>query len=430
VRVRRRGECPAEAGEFAGDGDRDDGASVAALLGQPTPDHAGDVAPARRSRSRWVGRRPRRCSVTLAGGCLAVVPSGFDEQPAGVLEPGLGDLACRRVSRSLIARDQPEVAHQPCPTDRTGQSRRSRWPSRPRTACRSRVGTAGERWCARTTRVGRLGVRPLEVAAAAPERVGRARYIQQASPVRRRGDRGRAARSGAGRPRARGVVVDDAVTQQQLAQPLPGAHQIPAQIFASGHRIPQRLLLLDRRYPHRCSASIINSGSTRSASRRSVLIRSWDGRSMFPGAAMPHTIPAASSALASPYPVAPPHTPRTFSPYPPGRPLSCRCPCRRLAPPHTPRAFGRAAPRTAPRPSPRRPAPCTSESRQTRRRTSRRPRFARACPDPPSCEPVPGRPPKRLWVPAARVASAAAKAHTRAGARRLRQQSGRQPPMV
>jgi len=32
------GECPAEPGEFAGDGDRDDRAALAAFLGQAAPD--------------------------------------------------------------------------------------------------------------------------------------------------------------------------------------------------------------------------------------------------------------------------------------------------------------------------------------------------------------------------------------------------------
>ena len=54
-----------------------------------------------------------------------------------------------------------------------------------------------------------------------------------------------------------------------------------------------------------CSASIINRRSTRSASRWSVLSLSCAARSIFPGAATTHPIPAAMSARASPYPVGP-----------------------------------------------------------------------------------------------------------------------------
>jgi hypothetical protein len=40
------------------------------------------------------------------------------------------------------------------------------------------------------------------------------------------------------------------VAQQQLGEPLPGAHQIATHVLSRAHEIAQRLLL-DARYPHR-----------------------------------------------------------------------------------------------------------------------------------------------------------------------------------
>ena len=48
------------------------------------------------------------------------------------------------------------------------------------------------------------------------------------------------------RPRAGGVLVANVVTQQQLAEPLPGAHQITADRLPGANDIAQRLLLAGR----------------------------------------------------------------------------------------------------------------------------------------------------------------------------------------
>ena len=95
--VRRRlvggRDRPAEAGELAGGGDRDDRAALAALL-HPLPDvvqpplrlpgQRDDLGLAVGLAAREAARDPGR---------PAVVPGRLDEQPAGVLAAGLGDRA-------------------------------------------------------------------------------------------------------------------------------------------------------------------------------------------------------------------------------------------------------------------------------------------------------------------------------------------------
>ena len=87
------GERPAEAGEFAGDGDRDDRATLAALLSEPAPDVV--QAALRLPRDLDDGGGLSLLAALeggAAGWVLALVPRGLDQQPAGVLAAGLGDL--------------------------------------------------------------------------------------------------------------------------------------------------------------------------------------------------------------------------------------------------------------------------------------------------------------------------------------------------
>jgi hypothetical protein len=51
------------------------------------------------------------------------------------------------------------------------------------------------------------------------------------------------------RPRAGAVLVEDVVAQQQLGQPLPGAHQIAAHVLPRAHEVPATLRELRRLLP-------------------------------------------------------------------------------------------------------------------------------------------------------------------------------------
>ena len=83
----------------------------------------------------------------------------------------------------------------------------------------------------------------------------------------------------------------DVVAQQQLAQPVPGAHQIPAQRLPGTDEIAQRLLLPDPG-PGPRAAPGQQQPRTSSASRASVLTLSPLARGIFPGAATTHSTPA------------------------------------------------------------------------------------------------------------------------------------------
>ena len=86
------GESPAEPGECAGAGARDDRAALAAVLGQAAPDAVQPLLGLPADRDD-VGGLPVLAALEgdAAGGGLAVVPAGLDEQPAGVPRAGLGD---------------------------------------------------------------------------------------------------------------------------------------------------------------------------------------------------------------------------------------------------------------------------------------------------------------------------------------------------
>jgi hypothetical protein len=86
------GECPAEAGEFAGDGDRDDRAALPALSVQSLPDAVQSALrlPGDLDDVRWLPLLAAAEGLPLRGRAT-LVPRRFDEQPAGVPRSGLGD---------------------------------------------------------------------------------------------------------------------------------------------------------------------------------------------------------------------------------------------------------------------------------------------------------------------------------------------------
>jgi hypothetical protein len=92
-----------------------------------------------------------------------------------------------------------------------------------------------------------LGDRLLERVAADHDRVDRAEILQQRDLRAALAEVDlRQPAAVRDRPRAGGVFVADVVAQQQLAQPLPGAHQIAAQRLPGADDIAQRLLLSGR----------------------------------------------------------------------------------------------------------------------------------------------------------------------------------------
>lgn len=104
------------------------------------------------------------------------------------------------------------------------------------------------------------------------------------------------------RPRAQ--LVDHAVPQKQLREPLPSAHQIAARVLTGTHQITGRLLVqLKDAYRHK----LAQTQKPRQSLRVSAvcLARSPDARRIFDGAATVQAIPAASQASAIPYPVGP-----------------------------------------------------------------------------------------------------------------------------
>src|SRR4051812_48439501 len=112
---------PAEPGELARGGDRDDGAALVALL-HPLPDVM--QPPLRLPRQR----QHLRFAVELAAREAArdprrppVVPGGLDQQPAGVLAAGLGDRpAPSALSGGMLGRDDAEMVLKPLSSPREG----------------------------------------------------------------------------------------------------------------------------------------------------------------------------------------------------------------------------------------------------------------------------------------------------------------------
>ena len=110
----RGGGLPAERGELAGAGDRDDAGGLAPLIGehfpalmQPALGAPGDLDHARVLAVLAPGE-----AVTDRG-AVAVVVGGLDEQPTGVHRAGLGDRALAALSvGGVLGRDDPQEPRQ------------------------------------------------------------------------------------------------------------------------------------------------------------------------------------------------------------------------------------------------------------------------------------------------------------------------------
>ena len=164
---------------------------------------------------------------------------------------GLGDRALPAGLAGAVLRGaRARRSSSACRAARTARSRRSRRPARRRRACRSRAGSAAGRPSARTARPGTSSAIVLSSCRGAARACRSRRDSPAASPARRRRVLGAQPRAVPLRPRAGGVLVEDAVAQQQLRQSLPGAHQIAADVLPRADQIAQRLLL-DRRHPDR-----------------------------------------------------------------------------------------------------------------------------------------------------------------------------------
>src|SRR5450432_1642717 len=88
------GECPAEAGQFAGDGDRDDRAAFAALGLESLPDLVQASLGLPGDLDDVGGLSGLAAAQRLAlRGRAAVMPCGLDQQPSRVAAAGLGDRA-------------------------------------------------------------------------------------------------------------------------------------------------------------------------------------------------------------------------------------------------------------------------------------------------------------------------------------------------
>jgi hypothetical protein len=96
------GDRPAEAGEVAGDGDRDDGLALTALAVEATPELVEALLGPPRDRQRLRGLA---LLASLGRGALAertaLVPGCLDEESAGVAGAGLGDRALSSSSSCL-----------------------------------------------------------------------------------------------------------------------------------------------------------------------------------------------------------------------------------------------------------------------------------------------------------------------------------------
>ena len=106
-------ECPAEAGELARDGDRDDRAAFAALNVESLPDAVQPALGLPGDLDDESGLSVPAAAQRLAlGGCAALMPCCFDQQPAGVPAAGLGDRALPAFLPAGVLRwGQPEVTH-------------------------------------------------------------------------------------------------------------------------------------------------------------------------------------------------------------------------------------------------------------------------------------------------------------------------------
>jgi hypothetical protein len=97
-------------------------------------------------------------------------------------------------------------------------------------------------------------------------------------------------------------VVDEAVPQQQLREPMPDAHQVSARVLARPHQITGRLLVRLRDTHRHQLAQPQQPGQPLRVATVSLDL-SPDARGIFDGATTVQAIPAPAHARASPYPV-------------------------------------------------------------------------------------------------------------------------------
>ena len=140
------GDGPAEAGQFAGGGDGDDGAAFGASF-EPGPGAVQALLGALGDRDRFGGLAGLAVGEGFAGaGSGAVVPGGLDEQAAGVAGAGLGDRALAAVrGRWCARRARGRGSSSAARGARSVRSRRSLSTVRPRSGCRCRAGSAAGR---------------------------------------------------------------------------------------------------------------------------------------------------------------------------------------------------------------------------------------------------------------------------------------------
>jgi len=151
-------------------------------------------------------------------------------------------------------------------------------------------------------RAGELGDCPIE-------RVSSGLRVEHAAVALVEHDRERpalealSAKPGVMRSCPRGRVVHHPVPEQQLREPVTGAHQITAGVLACAHEITRGLVL---RLGHTYRGYLAQPQQPRQplGARRSVLTRSAAGR-IRDGAATTQLIPAPAHARASTYPVGP-----------------------------------------------------------------------------------------------------------------------------
>ena len=175
----------------------------------------------------------------------AVVPGGLDQQPAGVPAAGLGDRALPApLAGGVLGRAPGRGSSSAARRARSARSRRSRRTARPRSACRCRAGSAAGATSLRPRRVGhQRGDLALELVAADQQRVDRAAIVQQR---RLRGRLGRARRRQPAAVALGPVRLPSKRTSwrsSSLREPVPGAHQIAADVLARADQIAQRLLV-------------------------------------------------------------------------------------------------------------------------------------------------------------------------------------------
>ena len=227
--MRAGGDLPAVGGELAGDRDRDDPAGFAAGVFELAP--AG-VQPALRAPGDVddLGCLPALAALERLtdDGAAAVVVGGLDQQPAGVGGAGLGDRPEPALSAGgVLAGNDPEVGGElvgmieaPPLADLRAQPERGQrvdpaQASQPRDRVRARRAERELR------EVG------LDLVAAGDQHVVGVQVVGQRRPRGMIGepDRGQP-RAVLARPRLTRSLPVDLAAQQELPDPVPGAHQI------------------------------------------------------------------------------------------------------------------------------------------------------------------------------------------------------------